>query len=109
MQISTQPASDVAMPDVSRRNHRRRRPMCRACGCLSTASGAPVQRSTTYATRTAARSSHRAGVVSPDLHDALSAAVAAKPKAAAMPGHERAALLRRVAGIWWSGPTRLPR
>ena len=32
-----------------------------------------------------------------DLDDALSAAVAAKPKAAAMPGHERAALLRRVA------------
>lgn len=32
-----------------------------------------------------------------DLDDALSAAVAAKPKAAAMPGYERAALLRRVA------------
>lgn len=32
-----------------------------------------------------------------DLDDALSAAVAAKPEAAAMPAHERAALLRRVA------------
>lgn len=34
-----------------------------------------------------------------DLDDALAAAVAAKPKAAAMPGYERAALLRRVASL----------
>jgi acyl-CoA reductase-like NAD-dependent aldehyde dehydrogenase len=34
-----------------------------------------------------------------DLDDALAAAVAAKPKAAAMPGYERAALLRRVAAL----------
>ena len=34
-----------------------------------------------------------------DLDDALSAATAAKPKAAAMPGYERAALLRKVAAL----------
>lgn len=34
-----------------------------------------------------------------DLDDALSAAVAAKPKAAAMPGYERAALLRKVSAL----------
>jgi acyl-CoA reductase-like NAD-dependent aldehyde dehydrogenase len=34
-----------------------------------------------------------------DLDDALSAAVAAKPRAAAMPGYERAALLRKVAAL----------
>ncbi len=34
-----------------------------------------------------------------DLDDALSAAVAAKPRAAAMPGYERAALLRRVGAL----------
>ncbi len=34
-----------------------------------------------------------------DLDDALAAAVAAKPKAAAMPGYERAALLRRVGAL----------
>jgi len=34
-----------------------------------------------------------------DLDDALRAAVAAKPKVAAMPGYERAALLRRVAAL----------
>lgn len=34
-----------------------------------------------------------------DLDDALSAASAAKPKAAAMPGYERAALLRKVAAL----------
>src|ERR1035437_5918681 len=34
-----------------------------------------------------------------DLDDALSAAVAARPKAAAMPGYERAALLRKVAAL----------
>src|SRR5512141_598436 len=34
-----------------------------------------------------------------DLDDALAAASAAKPRAAAMPGYERAALLRRVGGL----------
>lgn len=34
-----------------------------------------------------------------DLHDALEAAVAAKPKVAAMPGYERAAILRKVAQL----------
>ena len=34
-----------------------------------------------------------------DLDDALAAAVAARPKAAAMPGYERAALLRKVAAL----------
>lgn len=34
-----------------------------------------------------------------DLDDALAAAVAAKPKAAAMPGYERAALLRKVGAL----------
>jgi len=34
-----------------------------------------------------------------DLDDALAAATAAKPKAAAMPGYERAALLRKVATL----------
>jgi acyl-CoA reductase-like NAD-dependent aldehyde dehydrogenase len=34
-----------------------------------------------------------------DLDDALAGAVAAKPKAAAMPGYERAALLRKVAAL----------
>lgn len=34
-----------------------------------------------------------------DLDDALNAALAAKAKAAAMPGYERAALLRRVGGL----------
>ena len=34
-----------------------------------------------------------------DIDDALAAAVAAKPRAAAMPGYERAALLRKVAAL----------
>jgi len=34
-----------------------------------------------------------------DIDDALSVAVAAKPKAAAVPGYERAALLRKVAAL----------
>ena len=34
-----------------------------------------------------------------DLDDALAAAVAAKPRAAAMPGYARAALLRKVAAL----------